>query len=257
MYCTFTNTAQMFSQLNAPFFEGAPYLEDIVQDLPPCVLVRQTNDWQGYFGKYPEFCARITTEPQIDAMIGRGYRHVARIPIDLSNRSIAQREIVDKVEGIATQLERFRLSWSKFPGKIVLARTEVPGVEPIYNDHLSIEFFVCNDSGYFHVLVSKPAMFTDGEIFHPDMEDDKLNQLIFCIRLLFMDRDPADEFPILTHNLWEMAVHLTLTPDFDRVEFYPEWMDDDFPDWFLPEPPQDLWTFMDQEPFDERFLFYA
>ena len=87
------------------------------------------------------------------------------------------------------------------------------------------------------------------------MDDNKLNQLIFCIRLLFMDRDPADEFPTLTRNLWEMAVHLTLTPDFDRVEFYPEWMDDDFPDWFLPEP-QNNWTFMD-EPFDERFLFYA
>ena len=105
-------------------------------------------------------------------------------------------------------------------------------------------------------------MFTDGEIFNPDMEDEKLNQLIFCIRLIFMDRDPADELPILTHNLWEMAVHMTLTPDFHRVEFYPEWMDDDLPDWFLAgdfelsesfNPPFDP----PSEPFDERFLFYA
>lgn len=276
MYCTLTATVhQMFSQLNTPFFEVAPDLGDLlVQDSEPAPLLRQTNEWQGYFGKYPEFCARITTEPQIQMMLN-SHRHVARIPINTANTAIAQRETMDKVESIVTQLERFHSTWRKLPGKIELTPRpvprpvpgvpQVPGVvkpPPIYNDQLSLEFFVCNDSGNFHVLASRPAMFTDGEIFNPDMEDEKLNQLIFCIRLIFMDRDPADELPILTHNLWEMAVHTTLTPDFHRVEFYPEWMDDDIPDWFLAgdfelseafNPPFDP----PSEPFDERFLFYA
>jgi len=284
----------MFTTLNAPFFEGAPYLAHLILEFQPAYpYVRQTNGWVGYFGKYPEFCARITTEPQIETIIERGRRHVAKIPIDTSSRSIAQRETMDKVGSIVAQLEKFGLKWEKTAGKITV--TGFTENETDASNEISLEFFVCDDTGDFHVLASKPAMFFDGEIFQPDMNDNKLNQLIFCIRLLFMNRDPADEFPILTRNLWDMAVHLTLTPDFDRVEFHPEWMDDANPDWFLPEPeilepelpepenlhdlwdpqnlwdfmdpepensqdvwdPQNLWDFMDPEPFDERFLFYA
>ena len=233
-----------FIQLNTPFFEVAPDLGRF-GDTGPLTLRRETNDWQGYFGKFPLFCARITTEEEIQEMLTRGYRHVAKIPINVTDTRTAQRETMERIESVVTQLDKFGVEWRKTAGKIQITRTEHPGFEPIYNEDVSFEFLACDDSGDLHILAVKPAMFMDGEIFDPDMNTDKLNQLIFCIRSLFTDRDPADELPILTRVLWETTIHLTLTPDFDCVEFHPEWMDDDFPDWFFPET----------EPFTEPVIF--
>ena len=236
-----------FTQLNTPFFEVAPDLgHHLVENTGPLPLRRETNDWHGYFGKFPEFCARITTEDDIQDMLTR-YRHVAKIPINVTNTRIAQRETMNSIECIATQLDLLQAEWTKMAGRIQITRTEHPGFEPTYNEDVSLEFFVCDDSGDFHVLALKPVLFMDGEIFQPDMNTDKLNQLIFCIRSLFINRDPATELPNLTRKLWDTTVHLTLTPDFDCVEFYPEWMDDEFPDWFFPET----------EPFDEPAIFYT
>lgn len=215
-----------FSQFNTPRFNVAPNIEDhprfFEEDEPPgpCPLTRQTNDWTLYFGKYPEFCARIVGETNIQ-LLAQSSRHVLKIRLS-DNISFAKREVMHNISRIIEQLSRLGLSWDKSSNKITIF------------GETTMEFFVCDDSGDFHVFMSNPVMFMDGEVFQPDMDTNTLNQLIGCLRFIFLDRDPVDDFLRLTRNLWDATIHLTLTPDYDRVEFYPEWMDDDDAEWNLP-----------------------
>jgi len=208
-----------FTSINSPCFCVAPDLEEHrLNRAEP--LKRYTNQWQFYFGKFPEFCAKIVDKPRMEALLKNGRRHVLQVPLLDRPRPthLVQRDVMNNIEMIVTQIEKLGLTWRKTPAAIEL-------------DNVSFEFVVCDDTGIFHVLATNPTLIVDKTIVQADMNEDNINQLIFCFRALFMNRDPVDEFPLITRYSWGLFVHLTLSPDFDCVEFYPEWMDDENADW--------------------------
>jgi hypothetical protein len=184
-----------FSQFNTPNFNVAPNIEDhpFTDDSPPdpCLLTRQTNEWINYFGKFPTFCARIVCEDNIQSML-KTQRHVAQIRLS-ERSSFAKREVMHNISRIIAQLEKLGVSWEKASSKIHIFE-------------ITLEFFVSDDTGYFHVIAS--------HVF-----SEFLNQLICCIRLIFIDREPLSDFPTLTRDLWDTTIHLISKPDHEFVDF--------------------------------------
>ena len=221
-----------FSRINTPDFYVAPDFGEhprFQTDDSPRPLIHQRNFWQIYFGDFPRFCALITDEQNIQKRIADGARHVVSVPVNTTESPfmvhLPQRDIMDKVARIIHQLEKLGLEWHKEASHFVINLEE----------YINMDLFVCDDSGMFHVLIYRDMILADGLLVHPESTTDKINQLILCIRSIFLDCDPFDELPLLRKPLWDASVHMTFAPDFDKVEFYPEWMDDDNSDWNFPE----------------------
>lgn len=233
-----------FSYVNTPFFSVAPDFSDhplfhSAFDSRPSPYIRQTNEWQFYFGDFPRFCAKITQEECIQGRIETGARHVVCVPVNTTTSSdmvhLPQRDIMDKVARIMQQLEKLNLTWRKEASHFVIELGE----------SVNMELFVCDDSGMFHVLIYRDIVSgPDGRVFRPEANTVMINQLIFCIRAIFLDWEPEEELPILTETLWDAVVRMTIEPDFDQVDFepvledtYPQftppWMNDCNADWYI------------------------
>lgn len=238
-----------FSYVNTPFFNVAPDFSDhpmfqsTFESYSPFPYIRQTNEWQFYFGDFPRFCAEITQEECIRGRMRDGFRHVVSVPVNTTTSPemvhLPQRDIMDKVARIIQQLEKLNLPWRKESSHFVIQ----------LGGKVNMDLFVCDDSGMFHVLMSREIIpGPDGRFIRPEANTVAINQLIFCIRAIFLDWEPEVELPILTETLWDAVVRMTIEPDFDQVEFEPvledtyppftpPWMTDDNADWYL-EPEQ-------------------
>jgi hypothetical protein len=228
-----------FSQFNNPCFNISPdffdhpKFQDLYGPSQPYPLVRGTHEWRYYFGDYPRFCAMITTEKDIQERIQQGARHVVKDPVKtvdcMSQIHLTQRDLLDKIARIMEQMGKLGIVWRKEASHFhfFLESEEI---------EMHMDMFVCDDSGFFHVLIYMDKIIEpDGKIIQPAANTHDINELILCIRYIFLDRDPVVTAPLLTRYAWNMAVHLTLAPDFDQVDIYPEWMDDKNPDWNFPE----------------------
>lgn len=219
----------MFSRFNTPCSNVAlikdDYLLKIDESFNPCSLKRETNMWSLYFGKYPTFCALITDEVGIQERISDGFRHVLQVPVNFNSGStFTKRDVMDKIARIIQQLEKLGFFWDKEDSRFTIFLEET----------VELHLFVCNDSGMFHVLAYMDKIIEDCRIIQPNITGHEINQLILSIRNVFIDRDPVSELPELLQSEWEMSLYLTITPDCDKVEFYPLWITDENADWFLP-----------------------
>jgi hypothetical protein len=234
-----------FSYVNTPSFNVAPDFGDhpmfhsAFDQYNPPTYVRQTNEWVHYFGDFPRFCAKITQEECIQGRIDIGYRHVVRVPVNTTTSPqmvhLPQRDIMDKVARIIQQLEKLKLTWRKDASQFVIELDE----------NVNMELFVCDDSGMFHVLMCRDIVSgPDGRLIRPGANTVMINQLIFCIRAIFLDWEPEEELPILTETLWDAVARMTIEPDFDQVDFEPvledsyppftpPWMNDTNADWHI------------------------
>lgn len=208
-----------FSENNTPYFEThAESLED-PDAMPqrPSRLVRQTNDWILYFGDYPNECAYISSERQIASLIGETgisvARHVLQLPVNAempplrSRIQMTKNDVCGKIKRIKDQIQIFTdsgiLTWTSEPGKIKLDYQQ---------SYINVEFFVCDDTGLFHVLISKPSRWM-GEITYPEMRS--LNNLIYVLRTISMDHtlpfyeNLSFELP---EDLWHSLRNLTTEP---------------------------------------------
>lgn len=217
-----------FSENNTPYYEplGQEYqdIEDDEQYIPrrPYKLVRQTNDWLFYFGNYPDECAFISLESQIAALIGKTgvaiTRHVLQIPVENAEMMIqpnplrsqiqaVKNDVCGKIGRIKDQIQIFAdsgiLTWTSEAGKIKL---------DYQHAYINVNFFVCDETGLFHVLISKPSRWM-GEITYPEMRS--LNNLIYVLRTIIMDHtlpfyeNLSFELP---EDLWHSLRSLTIEP---------------------------------------------
>ena len=211
-------SASRFSDNNAPFIVYDIDLLQVPSTEPPRPqkLKRQTNDWLDYFGSYPNACASITTEADIRSTIGKTgcftTRHVLNVKInsdDLLQKasntqvSVVQRDVRDKVNFLYLQLDTFAdagiISVKRVPG----------GAEIKYQgEDIFLSFKVCDDSGNFHVLISKKSRWM-GELTYPDMEN--VTSLIYCLRLIFITPGLFTTFDFeVEYKEWQKTSGITL-----------------------------------------------
>jgi len=210
-----------FSDNNTPAY-------GIVEDFPDCELVdpprpsklrRQSHTWSYFFGNYPKACAEISTTENIHQLIGKTRTHIRRHVysglVEKSNRLSlyptakevyqAQKYICQKIEMVEEQLKVWAdsgtLTYTSKPGEIRLFIKET----------VFINFIVADDTGMFHVLISKPATTYMGTITHPKMED--LNKLILVLRQIFADNQSPLTFNLdfdLDEDYWHSLQSLTI-----------------------------------------------
>lgn len=222
---TFTLRVTMaFSAINTPYFETPLDIDSGNQYEFPSELRRTTNAWMLHYGLYPHFCAALVeSEDDINRKLsGQGFtteRHVAQLYI---GDHLTQRYVVHQIERIVTQLSLLPgITYEKKPSEIFVA---------MGTDNFTLRFFVCDDSGLFHVLLGKNS---DEEC--DDLYTEDINKLILCIRALLQDNDPARTLPDITRAQWFRHGHMTKMPGNEIEEVVPEWLEDDVADWNFPE----------------------
>lgn len=215
-----------FSAINTPFFESPLDIDSSNQYEFPSELKRTTNAWMLHYGFYPHFCAALLdSEDDINRILtGQGFttnRHVAQIYI---GDHLTQRYVVHQIERIVTQL-----SW--IPG-LAYEKKKSEILVTMGTDNFRLKFFVCDDSGFFHVLLNKPI---EIEIDHEDLYTPDINKLILCIRYLLQNNDPVNALPDITRTQWFRYGHMTKMPQVEIDDVVPEWLEDDVADWNFPE----------------------
>jgi len=259
-------STKRFSKNNTPFYhihpwkriEDIPYIPDDIPKFAP-MLKRQSNEWMSYFGKFPESCAYIGV---VDSFVGKNGtqigRHVCGVPVNSdmltlypSNEDIfnAQKDISEKIEMVTTQLQVFAeadlLSFKTTAGKITITMGET----------IHLTFIVCDDTGMFHVTISKDTAFVCSLVY-PEMHN--LNKLIYVLRSLFNHNTSplVSNFDFeIDEDIWHSLQYLTIEPTkeylpkkltlihpdlIESSEFDPEttgcgleWSKDDFADFDL------------------------
>jgi len=180
-------------------------------DASPGPLRRQTNAWDVYSGKYPEYCATTVTEENINRMLETGYRHVAHVMVE------TDRGIMHHVARIAAQLDKVAVEYQKDISRISITNS-------------LLQFFFCRDSNMFHVVLLN---------YENTPFDEKLNQIVLCLRVLLQDNDFMDALPEVTFEAWQENLHMTIEPDIQNVfpdESTPEWFQEGKP-WDFPDIP--------------------
>lgn len=166
------------------------------------------NSCESYFGNYPTVCAKIVTGIEIRRMLGRKKcsvtRHVLFSSVKPSSSQIDnfQETVCDKIEWIYMQLEIFGdigVKWKKTPG----------GAELNYKDEtVFLSFYVCDDAGMFHVLLSKKSKMVRGILTFPEMGN--VSSLIYCLRMIFITPGFFTTFDFeLTHEDVAQTSHVT------------------------------------------------
>jgi hypothetical protein len=213
-----------FSAINTPHFMSSLGIDSINQYQFPPNLKRATNDWTLHYGFYPHFCAMLINDEEYinQRLTGQGLdRHVAQLYI---GDHLTQRYMVHQIGRIVTQLSRIPgLNYEKKKSEILVT---------MGGDNFTLKFFVCDESGFFHVLLSKPI---DIEIEHDDLYTPDINKLILCIRSLLQNNDFVNALPDITRTQWFRHGHMTKMPQAEIDEVVPEWLDDDVADWNFPE----------------------
>lgn len=227
----------MFSDNNSPCILDHVDLSVVAINPPrPSPLKRGTNDWINYFGAYPYACAEITRD--IHAYVGRTgnriTRHVLQIPIDSSNLrlyptnreiSAVQRDVRDKVEWIYMQLETFSDN-----GSITLKKT-TGGAEIEYQgERIYVNFYICEETSMFHVLISKRSRYITTGLIYPDM--DNVSSMMYCLRMIFITPGlfPSFNFDLNQDDI-ERASVVTFELSLVQPEPDPEWMNDENSSW--------------------------
>jgi hypothetical protein len=228
-----------FSDNTAPFIVDCADLmtTDTIDDEPPRIrpLVRQTNEWTGYFGDYPAACAEIMNG-NIQDHVGRTgkyiTRHVLQLPINSNslllsptNREIGaiQRDVQSKIEIIYMQLEVFADN-----GLITLRKTK-GGAEIVFQgETVFIHFKLCQETSMLHTLISKrPKLIR--ELIYPEM--DNISSLIYCLRMIFVTPGIFVSFDFeLNYEDIEQASVMTFELSIVPPTEEPEWLHDDLPD---------------------------
>uniref|UniRef100_A0A6C0HSA2 Uncharacterized protein n=1 Tax=viral metagenome TaxID=1070528 RepID=A0A6C0HSA2_9ZZZZ len=172
-----------------PRFIEQEEIEMAEQELEgPPALTRQTNEWILFCGRYPLFCGFLSLEEHIPMRIEEGNRHV--VGVKIQKRS--SRDVVRKIGEFTAQLSMFNLQWRKTPGVFTVE----------FNVDVIFRIYVCDDSGMFHILAD-----ITGELTPENKE--KLNKLIYCVRVVFQDNDPLPESTILTPEKWAATYDVT------------------------------------------------
>lgn len=206
-----------FSDNNTPFMVRD--LEDETCSDPPRPqpMKRGTNEWLYYFGLYPEACAAISSEAEIRSTIGKNgcsiTRHVLfdKLDSDLLMHptskiqvAVVQQELIDKIELIYSQLQAFASTG------VITCKKYSGGAQLEYQGELiTLSFKVCDDSGMFHVLISKPSRWMSHEITYPEMEN--VTPLIYCLRMIFITPGiyPSFDFEIEDAE-WKKTQSITM-----------------------------------------------
>jgi len=230
-----------FSRYTAPYLLREIDWSIEIPDGPPLArpLVRQTNEWQNYFGEFGAACAEIGTERGFQSRIGQGgnyiTRHVLQVPVDSrelllspTNNDIGavQRDVRDKVERIYSQLDMFAdiglITW----------RRENGGAELTYRDEtIYLRFVLVEDTSMFHVIISKRARYVMGTFVYPEM--DNLSSLIYCLRMIFITPGMFNtfEFDLTAEDIQRASAvtfELSLMPP---PQEEPEWLNDENVAW--------------------------
>ena len=212
-----------FTENNAPIYFNRRDIGFIMDDTdipnPPQMVKRQTNSWMLYFGNYPKACAEITDNRNINELLGKTRTHIRRhVYYGLVKNSVdlalyptteevyeAQEYVCEKIELVGRQLQVFAdAGFFRFlskPGEIIIFMEE-----PVY-----INFVVADDTGMFHVLISKATKFKGTTLIHPDTKD--LNKLIYLLRNIFEENQSplCSNFDfVLDEDKWHSLQHLTL-----------------------------------------------
>ena len=208
--------ANYFSNNNTPFYEPRDLETDSQWDVTsPHKLVRQTNEWIFYFGKYPEECAFITSEKEVINLIGETgialTRHVLKIPVENALQGsiqAAKQYVCEKIKRIKKQITIFadknELTWTSTSGRIKL---------DYKNSYINLDFFVCDDTGDFHMLIGKPSRWM-GEITYTEMRS--LNNLIYVLRTMDHAFHESLEFE-LPIDSWHSLRELTFEPTYQYL----------------------------------------
>ena len=233
----------IFSDVNAPYLlRDVDWMSVAEEPLEPPLarpLVRQTNEWQNYFGEFGVACAELGMDSGFQSRIGQGgnyiTRHVLQVPIDSrdlllspSNNQIGriQRDVRDKVERIYMQLEMFA------DAGLFVWRRENGGAELTYRDEkIFLRFVLVQDTSMFHVIISKRSRYVMGVFTYPEM--DSLSSLIYCLRMIFITPGMFNtfEFELNAEDIQrasEVTFELSLLPP---QEEEPEWINDENVAW--------------------------
>jgi hypothetical protein len=201
----------VFSENNTPYFE-TPYLIEVDQDEPPSPppMKRTTNHWMIYFGNYPNFCASIIEcEEDIDRMFETN-RHVCKL---LVGSNFPKREVMHHIERIVTQLSCISgITYTKKTARIMVIMGD---------EEFTLNFFVCDDSGLFHVLLEKPLIL-DEKFVAQDLYTPNINRLILCIRTLLQDNDVVNVLPEVSRDTWFRHALMTKRPQAEIEYMFPE-----------------------------------
>ena len=213
-----------FSDNNTPVYGLAE--EITAHEIPitppgPQPLHRQTHDWSFFFGNYPSACAEISTNEEIHQLLGKSRTHIRRHVysgvVDKSDYLAlyptakevyqAQKYISNKIEMVEEQLK----VWTE---EGLMTYTSKAGEMTLFmKDIVYINFIVADDTGMFHVLISKTVSTSRcmGEVTHPNMED--LNKMILVLRKIFKENESPQTLNLnfeLDEDYWHSLQHLTL-----------------------------------------------
>ena len=210
-----------FSDNNTPAYGIMEEIPDreLVDPPRPSKLRRQSHTWSYFFGNYPKACAEISTNENVHHLIGKSRTHIRRHVysgrVEKSDRLSlyptakevyqAQKYVCQKIEMVEEQLKVWAdsgiLTYKSGPGEITLFMKET----------VFINFIVADDTGMFHVLISKPTTIYMGTVTHPKMED--LNKLMLVLRQIFADNQSPLTFNLdfdLDEDYWHSLQGLTL-----------------------------------------------
>lgn len=223
-------TTTRFTDNNSPsygYYGQAldPTLEPTQASLRP-TLVRGSNHWMNFFGRYPMACAEIKNDSEMTSLIGETWtgtrRHVYIGSVNSTDLMLfptqeevfgVKKNVCEKIEMIKRQLdvlvEENILTYESRAGEITITMSET----------IFLNFVVCDDTGIFHVLIGKPANVIRGQP-PPDMFN--LNKLIFVIRSIF-DRNESPLCSNLDFDIdeddWHELQRVTIEP---TEKFFPK-----------------------------------
>lgn len=209
-----------FSDNNTPIYGLMEHIHhDDDAPAPPRPIQRQSNEWLCFFGNYPSGCAEISDNSSIYDIIGKGRTHTRRhiysglvknsndLALFPTRKEVyeAQKYVCEKIELVIRQLVVFAeagiFKYTSKASEIIILMEE-----PVY-----INFVVADDTGMFHVLISKSSRFSRATLLHPNMEE--LNKLIYVLRNIF-DRNESPLFSNFDFDLdedrWHALQHLTI-----------------------------------------------
>ena len=240
--------AGIFSKNNTPFDRALVDIgdRDIASPPGPTRLVRQTNEWMAHFGNYPELSAEITNERAIfERLRGNGVvesRHIFSELIS-SPESRKRKTVVDYISRIIDQIHCLynsgELTYSRLPSKTHIVFTT--------QEEIVIDHYVCDDSGAFRVLVSKPTRYCNGKLETPNFHSTEVISLIIVLRDILSHPDN------FLHTTIYSSPYGFTTPA-DVVSFYvtPKF---ELPEWFH-DNEAEPWNFPETEPFQSQGLLY-